>query len=797
MGLPLSNWYNHRGQVRLTRRDFPAVSSTNIRTSYSYDSAGRLEYETITREAGGTTNLTRTNYDYSFASYHRQIVRTEQEYQVATWANSDKTTYKYDGMERQDYEERHDWDDVNSTWVNRYDVTQEYDKNGNRTRLHRNVAAGYTGSYGKVMDLSYTFDTVNALTTITDSDDALYSCTVACDANNNITQIQETATVGEYTADLYTTFNYDWANRMEYSQVRAFDSNQKDWELTKREHQFDAAGRLVNSTYKQWWESGEEPSGDSVEHIYDGYKFIQNHDGSSSYGKPWHWAGVQKSHESPVKSPNPDTASQDGYNIANDKTPQRRTWQNPTTAGDERNLYGQGKPMAKDSSGSGADWSAGITSDTPDATVLQVESRFDFDGTVAPTDLDRATDVREKYRMGIFGSALSYAGSGGRVTSEPLGRDLNPLGRGSGYGYVAGALRISVLAPILPGAHPEGGNGNSVNNPGQSCPLNPECGSGNRCCCPSWIGLEGPWRLEQRDVCSLRCNGLEWDEDPARCHQIECQCIALGCRNYEMDFLPCQEQHYMSCGCNQYGTLVPATGEAGDCEPGYIIGSGDGSPGGGGSPDACPGCGGGGSDYYSALSTPSVSVDGNCRKWFQFFSLVKENVKKACNNLLKCKCLPDDVKACLRKVCTGSLFTNTGVRIVCDENCGKGELAYNSNSSSICGDPEPSAFITLCIGSVVPYPIFINNQLGGFVMNLSQPSIRVLGHELLHACDCKRGNHNNKNCFATNVAEGGNQGDEGWVQACENACFGYDEHGYTYSLFGEYSSWCCLCGNCY
>jgi len=51
---------------KLTRRDFPTNSSQNIRTAYSYDSAGRLEYETVTREAGGTTNLNKTQYAYSW-----------------------------------------------------------------------------------------------------------------------------------------------------------------------------------------------------------------------------------------------------------------------------------------------------------------------------------------------------------------------------------------------------------------------------------------------------------------------------------------------------------------------------------------------------------------------------------------------------------------------------------------------------------------------------------------------------------------------------------------------------------
>jgi len=65
---------------KLTQRDFPTVSSQNIRTSYSYDSAGRLQYETVTKETGSTTNLYRTGYAYSYLTYGRQVVRTEQDY---------------------------------------------------------------------------------------------------------------------------------------------------------------------------------------------------------------------------------------------------------------------------------------------------------------------------------------------------------------------------------------------------------------------------------------------------------------------------------------------------------------------------------------------------------------------------------------------------------------------------------------------------------------------------------------------------------------------------------------------
>ncbi len=43
-------------------------------------------------------------------------------------------------------------------------------------------------------------------------------------------------------------------------------------------------------------------------------------------------------------------------------TPQKRTFLNPTTEGDQRHLFGQGRPMAKDSSGGGASWYLGTTS---------------------------------------------------------------------------------------------------------------------------------------------------------------------------------------------------------------------------------------------------------------------------------------------------------------------------------------------------------------------------------------------------------------------------------------------------
>jgi YD repeat-containing protein len=77
----------------LLTRDFPVQSAQNIRTTYAYDAAGRLEYETITREGGGTTNLYRTQYGYSNLSYGQQTVRTEQAYS-GSWVNEARLTYR-------------------------------------------------------------------------------------------------------------------------------------------------------------------------------------------------------------------------------------------------------------------------------------------------------------------------------------------------------------------------------------------------------------------------------------------------------------------------------------------------------------------------------------------------------------------------------------------------------------------------------------------------------------------------------------------------------------------------------
>jgi len=135
-------------------------------------------------------------------------------------ANDNKLTYKYDALERQYFEQRHDW--ALGAWSSKFDTTQEYDKNGNRTRYHRNIGLGGTTSYGRAEDLSYTFNAVNALTQVTDADDSTYLASFTSDNNNNITQVTERMGAGTPQNPynyLYTYFEYD-ALELQYFEQR-------------------------------------------------------------------------------------------------------------------------------------------------------------------------------------------------------------------------------------------------------------------------------------------------------------------------------------------------------------------------------------------------------------------------------------------------------------------------------------------------------------------------------------------------------------------------------------------------
>jgi hypothetical protein len=380
-----------------------------------------------------------------------------------TWDNFEKTEYEYNPMSWLKFEGRSQY---SGSWSVVYDITQTYDKNGNRSTYDKNVAGGQGGNFGRSENLAYTYDNNNRLTLITDSDDSSYNCIVTPDANGNLTQIEEQGKFGAAVqSTLLQEFQYDDLNRMTSYKTTRYDSVAAKTKYVRRQHEYDATGRLVNSTLKQWETGQGEPGGDTVEHTYAGSKPLQNFDGTSTYGARWVFAGAQHSH-GPLKSPAPDTASQSDYNTGTRWQPNRRTYQAATAAteGDQRVPYGQGRPSAKDAAGSGANWEVGTTSNPSGMGLVSVESRLEFQGTISGTDESRATDMREKDRMGIFGNTLSYAGSYGRVASESIGRDLNPLGRGDGVAYVGGWEDLGQVAPRLPKAQTNTGQGNSVNN---------------------------------------------------------------------------------------------------------------------------------------------------------------------------------------------------------------------------------------------------------------------------------------------------------------------------------------------
>jgi len=224
------------------------------------------------------------------------LTRTEQSWdsQQSAWANGFRSLYSWDSLGRQYYEERQDYS--GGQFVNRYDVTQTYDKNGNRTGYDKNVVGGYNSDYGKAYNLSYTFNSVNALGAVTDGDSPGYLCSVTCDANGNVTQVDESQ-LGKpptpQTNHLYTYFTYDALNRLSEHKTKQYVAGGTNaWVWTERPHAYDALGRLVHSGYAQYNDGDPFPGFANVLHACSGSRFVQNvsSDGQS-FGARWDWAG--------------------------------------------------------------------------------------------------------------------------------------------------------------------------------------------------------------------------------------------------------------------------------------------------------------------------------------------------------------------------------------------------------------------------------------------------------------------------------------------------------------------------
>jgi hypothetical protein len=582
---------------------------------------------------------------------------------------------------------------------------------------------------------------------------------------------------------------------------------------TKRAHGYDGTGRLVKTTMKQWYDGDSEPAGDSLEHIYDKGRMLQNYDGSSAYGDQWRWAGSQNSHASPLHSPNADTASQTGYNLSNDKTPQRRSFLSPTTEGDQRNLYGQGKPQAKDSSGSGANWYVGVTSQPQTAQMGSIESRLFFEGTVTATDMDRATDTREKGRVGITGSAQAYAGSYGRVTSEAIGRDINPLGRGSGLLYLGGALFATNYYPRLPKSHTPIGNGNSANNSEQvSNPINGDCGGFCKQrldyeCRLRWLASIAGKDMSECDhghitrdmnkscpCCEKSCSPDEWKSNPEACECLKCECDNCGCD--PCDQLP--DYCCPDCGCCEYPSVYPAQQTGSDEDITKYTSSDKISDIGKYRVNIHRGA-------HSCIKNLIIDALTTACNQIRYSSVVIADPTGAGNHAVIHPCVALEHHRFLLRICEDpvALFENSTWHVF-----------YSNSIYSL----KKSGVVTIwrggigCSQNASGMEILTNLSFWSDVQNEGDPGLKqqlkedraaVMIHEMLHFCDCKYSSHKPSNYMECNADPSlmyMRSMNEGFADSCAKAIAGswHHYHGYTWtpqtSCYN--SSWCCVCAQC-
>jgi hypothetical protein len=417
---------------------------------------------------------------------------------------------------------------------------------------------------------------------------------------------------------------------------------------------------------------------------------------------------------------------------------------NPTTEGDARHIFGQGRPMAKDASGSGANWYQGTLSAAQNANQNVVESRLFFTGTTGMSgglDLSRSTDAREKGRLGLFGTAESYAGAYPRVTSESIGRDLNPLGRGDGFGYVAGALLVARLAPWLPKHIALSGTGNSVNNPtpgGDGWPtLNGgsiECG-----CCK-----DGVHSILLSPLGMCPCDGyLIAHALMGCCTSWQPAGLEADCRNWRCQWIRCIDATHDPWICGLLNDPVEKV--LSDCEcdkqgggSGGGSGAGGGAKGGGstGWGGAYPSHPPGGGDWTARSSVCDMNTRSGLARAGRF---LEDCIKYICDEDYR-KCLRAGLKALLGGDPSGNLSTyRRYIRYCNDENTvfpgDPGELPPPNNSCALCKArvPRPNCAVTinmktyLCCNNIwKPRCKFGHN------MSPSCDFLHVLLHEAVH-----------------------------------------------------------------
>ena len=428
------------GMTRLTA-DYGTANAKE--TAYTLNAAGAIvkqtlpsgHYNEFAHDAGGrvtsqyfkdSRGKTVESYVYDYApsglpSFTYGYTRTE--------LNGDVYTFVNDRMGRQKQEKK-----VNSGAVTQYQQDFTYDKNGNRLTMQQSGSGAGIASYS----YAYTYDVQGRLTQITDSA-RNYAATVGTDANGNITSVSEAWTGAPNTWK--TDFAFDYENRLTKIELSA-TSGGKTVKFNTISHAYDGLNRLLKTT-----------AGSNYGHVYDGNKLAGNTNlTTSTDGTAWvNAANAAK----PLASTQIQTVGATRYyNVSDERDPVRQVYTDAGTAGDtsQKSRYAEYKLI-----------------DGAAPTMVA------YGGAIKQSELFRVRNISLNENSIVLPSAngsfeaaaisLNYEGT--RVKSALIGRDLNPMGRGDGVYYFAGAISIKVLPALEGNSVYVKGTGNSVNNCGQ------------------------------------------------------------------------------------------------------------------------------------------------------------------------------------------------------------------------------------------------------------------------------------------------------------------------------------------
>jgi hypothetical protein len=378
-----------------------------------------------------------------------------------------------------------------------------------------------------------------------------------------------------------------------------------------------------------------------------------------------------------------------------------------------------------------------------------VTSRLFFEGTISVGDISLVTDAREKQRIGIFGTDLSYAGSYGRVTSESIGRDINPLGRGAGQALIAGSINIGSISTVIPFAVIACQAGNSINNPTDSG--SHKC---RTCCnyptalCPTNMNTTCDCDVLNETFYVRRCCGSNADLDFASCVERNCEyyeCLPEKCTSPNEPHFNCpmvydKVQMRRDCACDQNSEIF----EGMDAKKAVV---------------AC---------------MPNFTIGKSCGEadWWRVYTY-RFLIQDALRNLLYCQgksCLPRDIFECALNLCNGTL----SIVFECDTGChAKSAGFYKQSDRSI----------TICWSNLLS----IGETLGQITSHII--------HEMIHYCDdyVKRLGHHKLQFDLCAAGKSENSLDDGFAVACTSACFG-SSSGYT--MPNTYMTDCCKCRVC-